>query len=144
MQHETKSARFSFVCMGCWKHFLSFLFLRKFDLFLTGLKLVYNLTQPEGSRIESIKVRCRECEEPIYEDLDLEKYYRVVINSFLITGGDGYTIISENLINHRVGRVDIDVLVEYFALRSPVYQEIEGRITFVGTKSVEMKYQDAV
>lgn len=104
--------------------------------------MVYNLSQPEGSRVESIKVVCRECLEPVYEDLDYEKYYRVVILSFLVTGGDGFSVISQNLINHKVGRVDIDVLVEYFELKSPVYQEIEGRITFVGTQSVELKYED--
>lgn len=105
---------------------------------VSGLKIVYDLTQPEGSRVVSIQVRCNECEIPIYEDLDEEKFYTIAVNSFLVTGGDGYTVLKENLINHKVGRVDIDVLTEFVETYSPIYAEIEGRITFTETSLTRM------
>lgn len=105
---------------------------------VSGLKIVYDLSKPEGSRVVSIKVRCNECEVPIYEDLDEEKYYRVAVNSFLVTGGDGYAILRDNLQNHKIGRVDIDVVTEYIGKYSPIFAEIEGRITFVNSSLAAM------
>lgn len=101
---------------------------------VSGLRIVYDLSQPEGSRVVSIKVRCNQCEVPIYEDLDEEKFYRIAVNSFLVTGSDLYPILSNNLQNHRVGRVDIDVATDYIEKFAPIYAEIEGRITFVDGK----------
>lgn len=106
---------------------------------VSGLKIVYDLSQPEGSRVISLKVRCNACEIPIYEDLNEEQYYRIAVNSFLVTGGDGYTILTDNIQNHRVGRVDIDVLTEYIETYSPVYAETEGRISFVDSTLIELK-----
>lgn len=106
---------------------------------VSGLKIVYDLSQPEDSRIVSLKVRCSDCEIPVYEDVDEDKYYKIAVNSFLVTGGDGYAILSDNLQNHKVGRVDIDVVTEYVERYSPVYAEIEGRITFVDSTLVEIK-----
>lgn len=111
---------------------------------VSGLKIVYDLSQPEGSRVVSLKVRCCDCEVPVYEELDDEKFYRIAVISFLVTGGDGYTIISENLRNHTVGSVDINVVSEYVERYSPIYQEIEGRISFVGSSQVEMKNVELV
>lgn len=111
---------------------------------VSGLKIVYDLSQSEDSRVVSIKVRCNECQVPIYEDLDEEKYYRVIVNSFMVTGGDGYTILSDNLQNHRVGRVDIDVVTEYVEKYSPIFAEIEGRITFVNSTLTEVNKSHSV
>lgn len=84
-----------------------------------------------GSRVESVKVRCRECHVPLYEDLDLEKYYKIVINSFLAGGGEGHLILENNVINRKVGEIDIDVLEKYIKKHSPVVQELQGRIRVV-------------
>ncbi|KAF2890747.1 hypothetical protein ILUMI_15426, partial [Ignelater luminosus] len=86
---------------------------------VSGLYIIYNVTNPMGSRVESVKVRCRECHVPLYEDLDLEKYYKIVINSFLAGGGEGHLILANNVINRKVGEIDIDVLEKYIKKRSP-------------------------
>ncbi|KAJ3665034.1 hypothetical protein Zmor_000550 [Zophobas morio] len=103
---------------------------------ISGFKIVANLTQPMGSRVQSVKVRCNECKLPVYEDLDVNKTYRLIVPSFLEDGGDGFVIIRDNLKNIQPGRLDIDVFVEYLQLKSPVYEEIEGRIEFVGETQV--------
>lgn len=107
-----------------------------------GLQVTYNLSQPEGSRIQDLKIRCRVCEVPVYEDLDENAVYPIAVNSFMVTGGDGYTVISENLLSHKVGLVDIDAVQEYLKVKSPIIQEIEGRIQFVGSESVRMLNAD--
>lgn len=99
----------------------------------SGLTIVYDLSQPEGSRVVSIKIHCRKCELPVYVNLDEEKYYRFVVNSFLAVGGDGLSGLSDNLRNHRVGSVDIDAAAEYVEKYPLIYTEIAGRITFVDT-----------
>jgi 5'-nucleotidase len=103
---------------------------------ISGFHVVGNLSQPAGSRIESLKVRCNECTVPIYEDLDLDKTYRLIVPSFLKTGGDGFNVIAENLKNVKVGRVDIDVYLDYLEAKSPIFEEVEGRIQFVGETEI--------
>lgn len=108
-----------------------------------GIQVVMNLTKPYGQRVESVKIRCQACLIPVYEDLDENKMYRIVVPSFITTGGDGYTIISDNLQNLKVGPVDIDVFVEYLAEKSPVYEEEGGRIIIYGSETVTMKNLDS-
>ncbi|KAJ8919180.1 hypothetical protein NQ315_012167 [Exocentrus adspersus] len=108
----------------------------------SGIQVVMNLTRPQGERVQSVKVRCQACTVPIYEDLDLNKMYRIVVPSFIVSGGDGYTILSDNIQNLKVGPVDIDVFEEYLAKKSPIYQEEEGRIIIYGAETIKMKNLD--
>lgn len=91
-----------------------------------------DLSQPVNERIVSLKVLCRECDIPTYENIEMEEYYRIAINSFLVSGGDGYAIISENIRNHNVGEVDIDVFSRYMQKYSPIITGINDRITIIG------------
>ncbi|KAF2903611.1 hypothetical protein ILUMI_02575 [Ignelater luminosus] len=106
----------------------------RFDINLlqiSGIRVVYNLTNPEGSRTQSIKIRCRECAVPVYEPLHHDKMYKIVVNSFLAGGGDGYKVIADNLKNKKIGPRDIDVLRKYIELHSPIIQPLDGRIQIV-------------
>lgn len=104
---------------------------------IIGFQIVYNLSQPLGSRVESLKVRCNECRVPVYEDIILDKTYRLILNSFLKDGGDGFEVLHENLKNIKIGRVDADVCAEYLAAKSPIIQERDGRLEFVGEEVIE-------
>lgn len=57
----------------------------------SGMYVTFNLTQPSGARVQSIKVRCSNCDVPRYSDLDENQTYNVIIPSFLSEGGDGHT-----------------------------------------------------
>ncbi|KAJ8919181.1 hypothetical protein NQ315_012168 [Exocentrus adspersus] len=94
----------------------------------SGIHAVLNLTRPEGKRVQSVKIRCQDCSIPTYENLNVEKTYRIVITSYLVTGGDGYTILSENIKNLQIGQLHMDVLLDYINHRSPIFQEEEERI----------------
>jgi 5'-nucleotidase len=54
--------------------------------------------------------------------------YRVTVNSFMASGGDGFIVLREGT-NRVVGPVDLDALVTYVgSLAQPFSAAIEGRI----------------
>jgi 5'-nucleotidase len=56
--------------------------------------------------------------------------YRVTLNSFLSTGGDGFTIFNQGT-DRLVGTVDINALVDYLSANSPVSPGPMNRITII-------------
>lgn len=98
----------------------------------SGLKVTYNLSNPDYSRVIEVKVRCQVCLMPKYEDLILEKWYNVVTTSFLLNGGDNHTDIQHGYRNQRIGPLDVDYLVDFFRKKSPIIYGTEGRQTFLG------------
>ncbi|XP_074040522.1 apyrase [Leptinotarsa decemlineata] len=99
---------------------------------VSGMKVEMNFDRPLNDRVVSVKVRCQNCTIPRYEYLDLNKTYRIAVCSFLRKGGNGFTVLSDNLKNVRVGQLDIDAVMDYLAHRSPIYQEEEGRLVLSG------------
>lgn len=59
---------------------------------MSGIHVVYNVKKPIGNRVESVEVLCSNCTLPVYEELDLNRMYGIIIDSFLYSGGDGYTM----------------------------------------------------
>lgn len=45
------------------------------------------------------------CAIPVYEPLDVEMVYKVVMQSYLVEGGDGFTMIPEHMISCTVGKL---------------------------------------
>ncbi|KAK0166412.1 hypothetical protein PV328_004835 [Microctonus aethiopoides] len=97
----------------------------------SGIKIVYDMSKSAYSRVVDVKVQCQKCEIPIYEDLIDNKWYRIIVPSFLVHGGDGHSIIANNHRNHEVGHLDIDHLVKFVEKMTPLIYGKEGRITFV-------------
>ncbi|XP_053686920.1 apyrase-like [Sabethes cyaneus] len=95
---------------------------------ISGLHVEYNVTNPIGQQVLSVEVLCSECMVPKYEPLKALKYYRVVTNSFVAGGGDGFTIFSEFGVNKRNGPIDIEAFEKYVTERSPIMQGVDGRI----------------
>lgn len=58
----------------------------------------------------------------------MEKYYRIVVNSFIAGGGDGHTVLVKHARKIKDGEVDIDVFVKYIEKHSPTIQELQNRI----------------
>ncbi|XP_023014357.2 apyrase [Leptinotarsa decemlineata] len=96
---------------------------------VSGLKIIYKLKKPEGQRLESLKVLCQNCSVPVYEDLDDNKTYSIVVISHLLDGGR-YPILTNKVKNRTTGRLDMDVLIEFLAHRDPVFIETGTRLTF--------------
>jgi 5'-nucleotidase len=62
--------------------------------------------------------------------------YTVTVNSFLATGGDGFTVLNEGE-DRETGPVDLDALVSYIeSLPQPISARIEGRIEHRGATAM--------
>ncbi|XP_053687437.1 apyrase-like [Sabethes cyaneus] len=95
---------------------------------ISGLQVEFNVTNPIGHRVLSVEVLCSACAVPKYEPLEALKYYRVVTNSFIAGGGDGFSIFPEFGRNKLNGPIDVEALEKYVKERSPVMQGVDGRI----------------
>lgn len=95
---------------------------------LAGLRVEYNVTKPVGERVQAVEVRCYDCMVPSYSPLQPLKYYRVITNSFIVGGGDGFHLFPQHGRNKRFGPVDNVAFEDYLKQRSPVIQGIDGRI----------------
>lgn len=58
----------------------------------SGIQSTVDGTNPAGSRVLNVTIRCIECDVPRYQPIQLDKYYRVVSQSFLGGGGDGFSV----------------------------------------------------
>ncbi len=88
---------------------------------LSGLKMAYDPKRPKNNQIVDITVNG--------EKLDLNKIYKVAVNGYLASGGDGYydIITAEKRID--TGLMDFDVVADYIKTHSPITPPpIEGRI----------------
>jgi 2',3'-cyclic-nucleotide 2'-phosphodiesterase (5'-nucleotidase family) len=63
---------------------------------LSGVHVVYNVSQPVGERVKSVDVLCRQCDVPVYEPLSVEKMYRMIVPSWIASGGNGFTMFGEH------------------------------------------------
>lgn len=99
---------------------------------VSGLQVVYDRSKPAMARVVSVKTRCGYCAIPTYQNIDPNKNYSIVTTDFLADGYDGHYVLKEKSFDKKFEDLgDIDVLVWYFQKYSPVYSEVQGRITFV-------------
>lgn len=117
-RHLLEALEFS----AAWYSFYNF-------LQFSGMKVVFNVTEPIDSRVVSVEILCRQCDIPRYEPLDVEQWYRIIMPSFIGAGGNGFVAFTHRR-NHRKGdKMDIDVVENYMKKLSPVIQRKDGRIT---------------
>jgi 5'-nucleotidase len=88
-----------------------------------GFTYSYDVTKPAGARIGAIQLAGA--------PLDPAASYRVTMNSFLATGGDGFTVFNEGT-DQLGGDVDIDALEAFITAHSPVAPGAQNRIVQTG------------
>lgn len=72
-------------------------------MFPTGVHVEFDVTKPPGSRVRSLSIICTKCRVPHYEPVEDEMVYTVVMPSYLVTGGDGYSMIQDEMLKHNSG-----------------------------------------
>lgn len=103
---------------------------------MSGVHTIFDYNKDIGSRVVSVNVRCAECKVPVYEPIDLTKSYNVIVQKFLIEGGDGHTFTEKNGIEpQRLQKNDYNAFLQYLTQREFVYPEIEGRITITAKEN---------
>ncbi|KAL6485721.1 hypothetical protein MHYP_G00051130 [Metynnis hypsauchen] len=95
---------------------------------VSGFQIEYDLSKSPGNRVKKASVLCTECRVPHYEPLNANKVYKVVMPSYLVDGGDGYTMIKQEMVKHDSGDLDISVVSSYISERKRVHPAVEGRI----------------
>jgi 2',3'-cyclic-nucleotide 2'-phosphodiesterase (5'-nucleotidase family) len=92
---------------------------------VAGLRFVWAPSAAPGSRVISVEVE----KDGEYRPIDPTATYRIVTNSYLQQGGDGYTVFTDgtNFIN--LGYTDYETLADYITENSPVDRQNEGRIS---------------
>lgn len=97
----------------------------------SGIRVVYDVDKPSGSRVVTATVRCAACDVPAYKPINKTQIYKVIVPEFLSNGGDGY---------HMLKGLPLEILrfselmstQHYIRHHSPVHPEEEGRITILG------------
>lgn len=64
----------------------------------------YDLSKPANQRVTSLSALCTQCRVPKYEPIDPEKTYKVTTFSYMVNGGDGYSMIKDEMLKHNTGR----------------------------------------
>ncbi|CAH1800913.1 unnamed protein product [Owenia fusiformis] len=101
---------------------------------VSGIEIVYDVGKPVGKRVVSIKVTCADCLVPALETLDLTKHYKVVMPDYVANGGDGYSMVRDDKIQHfAIGDIDSDVLERYVRKMSPITAGVQSRITITNS-----------
>lgn len=87
-----------------------------------GFTYTWQASKPIGDRVDPKTIKLNG------KVLDPKATYRVTVNSFLASGGDGFKTFKagKDIVG---GRVDLDVLVDYFKKYSPIKPSARGRIT---------------
>jgi 5'-nucleotidase len=65
-------------------------------LSISGLRVEYDLSQPNGQRVTRALARCGECPVPIYEPVEKNKIYNVIMPAFIAKGGDGFAVLEKS------------------------------------------------
>ncbi|MDQ0971606.1 2',3'-cyclic-nucleotide 2'-phosphodiesterase (5'-nucleotidase family) [Neobacillus niacini] len=94
---------------------------------VSGLKFKYDPAKPVGDRVWHVEALTGDG----YEELQLDKLYRVATNAFTADGGDGYSMFKTAKDEGRIAElyiVDFEVFTSYLEKVNPVSPVVEGRI----------------
>lgn len=92
---------------------------------ISGFHYTWDATRPADDRVIELK-------KADGTPIDPNQTYTITVNSFLASGGDGFTVFNEGA-NPVIGPVDLDALVDYVKQSTqPIEAQIEGRIQVIG------------
>lgn len=93
---------------------------------LAGLRVIYDVRRPVGDRLQDVRVVDEKTND--YVPLVADRWYDLIVPSFLVEGGDGFTQFGEFGRRHVVGPKDIDILMDFIEAHNPLRVELSGRI----------------
>ncbi|MCJ2164404.1 5'-nucleotidase C-terminal domain-containing protein [Pseudodesulfovibrio sp. S3] len=78
--------------------------------YMSGARYTADMNRAEGERITDVEVLGRDGK---WAGLDPARSYRLVTNSFLASGGDGYEVMKQATSSYDTGFVDAEAFIEY-------------------------------
>ncbi|XP_072359333.1 5'-nucleotidase-like isoform X2 [Scyliorhinus torazame] len=103
-----------------------------------GVHVEFDLNKEPGRRVVKLDVLCSECRVPHYEPLKDSKVYKIIVNSYLAGGGDGFTMLKDKNLKHDTGDSDFSVVSEYIRQMQRIYTAVDGRISFIGNRGTRL------
>ncbi|XP_014363027.2 apyrase [Papilio machaon] len=91
---------------------------------ISGLRVVYNVSKPEGKRVVEAYVGSSDTEHRLNKDV----YYQVTAPAYLADGGDGYLIFKNKKQDMKIIGRDQILLEKYIKEFSPLNAKLDGRI----------------
>ena len=61
-----------------------------YAIVIAGLRVAYDLERVPGDRVVSVMVLCSNCSVPQYETLAKDQKYLIILNDYLLRGGDKF------------------------------------------------------
>lgn len=104
---------------------------------LSGLQVIYDLNRPIGQRVTEVKVLCAQCDVPELEPMKVDQEYKVIMQSILAAGADGFGEIIGTKLLEDLEESDVNVFLEYLKKKSPVHPAVEWRITIHEQESTD-------
>ena len=89
-----------------------------------GFSYRYSASGPDNNKVDASSIRINGV------TVDPAATYRITVNNFLATGGDGFVVLKEGS-NQLGGAVDVDALIDYFEAHSPIAQTARDRYTLL-------------
>lgn len=80
----------------------------------TGIRVEFDLSKPPQHRVKSLSILCTKCRVPIYEPVENEMVYKVVLPSYMVTGGDGFSMIKDGFLKHNSGEAFVSLALALF------------------------------
>lgn len=100
---------------------------------VAGLRFIWDPKRPANSRIVSVFVQTTTSvngvQNSTFVPINPTANYRVVTNNFMLTGGDGYAVLTQGTNPVDTGLIMADEVQNYITANSPINRGVEGRIT---------------
>ncbi|MEE6476336.1 hypothetical protein FKM82_011043, partial [Ascaphus truei] len=71
---------------------------------VSGIRVVFNIANNPGERVVKLEVLCTECRVPRYVPVKMDQVYKVVLPSYIATGGDGFAVLKNESLKHDSGK----------------------------------------
>ena len=88
---------------------------------VSGIRVTYDLSKPRGRRVVELLARCSRCRVPIYEAVQQEQHYDVAMSSYLASGGDGYSMLKGNIIEHQLSGERTRILISHLIQQDDLF-----------------------
>lgn len=99
--------------------------------YLAGARYTADMTKPEGSRITSVEVLAK---DGSWQSLDAARTYKLVTNSYLAKGGDGYEVFTSAAKHYDTGFVDAQAFIEYVKKHKKLVPPKSTGVTYIPAK----------
>lgn len=103
---------------------------------VSGLRVIYDMKKPKGSRVVNAQARCWTCSVPLFINVYENSIYKVIMPGFLAKGGDGYSMFLD-LYSEPLGYSELTSTEYYISHYSPVFAQVEGRITILYEDNIQ-------